>query len=103
MPFVAITFAEPDATDAWPDLASKRDAGQVEYVEQLTCAVYQDATATGAPSVCFRFDMQDSTVILAQVTVGNMMQLMAAIKGRLEFLGIDESGKATRPSRGDAN
>lgn len=103
MPHIAMTFADPDAKDAWPDLASKQDAGQVEMIESLAVAVYQDATISGAPSVCFRFDTKDGGVIIAQVTVRNVMSMAAAIRGRLSFLGIDENGAPTRPPAKDAN
>ncbi len=103
MPHINIHFADQDATAAWPDLPAKEEAGQVEYVERLSVSVYPEATQSGAPSACFRFDLKDGAVIIAQVTIRNMIALQAAIKGRLDFLGIDENGAPTRPPRTDAN
>ena len=95
MPAIEMTFAPEDATEAWPDLADKRKSGMVVPVDYLTCAVYQDAMESGAPSVCFRFDLEGGGCIVAQVTVRNMLQMQAAIEGRLAYLQIDAEGRTT--------
>ena len=90
------TDAWPDLTDAWPDLAEKAAAGLVTHVEGLQVSVYPDATASGAPTACFRFDLAEGGgVIIAQVTIRNLLQMQASIAGRLAYLQIDENGKST--------
>lgn len=103
MSHINVTFVPEDAPQAWPDLEAKQAAGQVQFTEALNVSVYPDATVSGAPSVCMRFDQPDGSVIIAQVTVRNLNTLLSAVRGRLEYLGIDQDGKSTAPIRTDTN
>lgn len=54
-----------EGDNAWPDLHNKEDvsAGLIS-----SCAVLDRGMSSGKPSVCFRIEMDDQSVVLAQTS-----------------------------------
>jgi hypothetical protein len=93
---VSMTFDEADRESEWKDLEDKAKDGKLLQTEGLRVLMTPGGMTSGAPSLTFRFDCVDGTVVVARISLGNLLgQLVPAIRGRLAFLGIDEAGKPT--------
>lgn len=66
---------------AWPDLRSKRIIHLDEGETIQVCAL-DGGMASGKPSVCFRIDLPDGRVVLAETSARLFVMAAAAIVGK---------------------
>lgn len=75
-----------DGDQCWPDLAEKRDAGQLIQTETLEVALLPGGMASGKASVAIRIELPDGRTVIAQTSQELFDAAARAFRGRLEYL-----------------
>jgi len=75
MPVLKIVLEEP----AWPDLAAK---DVIHTKDPIGVTVLKGGMESGKPSVAFRIDLPDGTVILAETSLALFLTAADAFKAR---------------------
>jgi hypothetical protein len=70
-----------DGDNAWPDLRTKQDK-VIHVTESMGICALDGGMASGKPSVCFRIDLPDGRVVLAETSARLFVMAAAAIVGK---------------------
>jgi hypothetical protein len=68
-----------DGDNAWPDLRTKQ---VIHITEGMGVCALDGGMASGKPSVCFRIDLPDGRVVLAETSARLFVMAAAAIVGK---------------------
>lgn len=71
-----------DGDGAWPELKDRAERGGILHVSEIRMAARSRAIASGKPSVTFRLDLEDGTVIMAESSLAALLTAMDAIVAR---------------------
>lgn len=70
-----------DGDNAWPDLRAKQNK-IIHVTDGLAVCALDGGMASGKPSVCFRIDLPDGRVVLAETSARLFVMAAAAIVGK---------------------
>jgi hypothetical protein len=101
-PVVEIHF-HSEESPLWPELEEPANNERILETTVMRVGVVPGAMRTGAPVVSLRADVVngDGTpgpILLVHTSMAAFLTLCRAIKGRLEFLGVDEFGQKVTPN-----
>lgn len=71
-----------DGDGAWPDLAEKQRRGELLVASQLAVSALAGGTASGAPSVAIRVDLDDGRVVFVETTLKLFLTAADALRAR---------------------
>lgn len=97
MPELSINL---DGDAAWPDLRSKPQNKIIHLAagKTIQVAALEGGMASGKPSVCFRIDLPDGRVVLAETSARLFVMAAAAIVGK--WPDVDDGAMLAHIERG---
>ena len=91
-----------DGDNAWPDLRSKQNKIiHISEGETVKVCALDGGMSSGKPSVCFRIDLPDGRVVLAETSARLFVMAAAAIVGR--WPDVDDGAMLAHIEKGRQN
>lgn len=81
-----------DGDQCWPDLAAKRERGELIQTETISVALLPGGMSSGKASVAIRIELPDGRTVIAQTSLELFDSAARAFRGRLEYLA-EQRGK----------
>lgn len=89
-----------DGDNAWPDLRANLDK-IIHITEGMRACALDGGMASGKPSVCFRIDLPDGRIVLAETSARLFVMAAAAIVGR--WPDVDDGTMLAHIEKGGKN